>query len=76
MSLARRVVLPVLDLAGAARRWPVASQERAQHNAMVASTAAARRRVERNEVEDYLERLEATRRRHERPHEHPRVRHV
>lgn len=79
MSLARHLVLPVLGLAGAARRWPVASQQRAQHNAMVASTAAARRRVERHEVEDYLERFEVARHRHALPHvpphEHPRVQH-
>ncbi|ANH38853.1 hypothetical protein I601_2435 [Nocardioides dokdonensis FR1436] len=59
--LIARLVLPVLDLAGAARRWPVDSQRGAQRNAMVACTATTRRRVERQEVEDYLERLEARR---------------
>lgn len=72
MSLARHLVLPVLGLADAARRWPVASQERAQHNAMVASTDAARRRVERHEVETYLERLELARHHRQQPHHDPR----
>ncbi|MEP7736696.1 hypothetical protein ABKW28_03505 [Nocardioides sp. 31GB23] len=77
MSLARRAVLPVLGLAGAARRWPVVSHQRAQHNAMLASTEAARRRVERHEVEHYLEEL-AVARGHERPHPplQPRAHHV
>ena len=77
MSLARRAVLPVLGLAGAARRWPVAAQQRAQHNAMVASTEAARRRVERYEVEHYLEELSAARRQGQ-PHAaaQPRAQHL
>ncbi len=56
-----RLVLPVLGLAGAARRWPVDAQRGAQRNAMVACTATTRRRVERQEVEDYLQHLEARR---------------
>ncbi|HEY0952908.1 hypothetical protein [Nocardioides sp.] len=37
-----------------ARRWPVDSQLVARRNAMVASTALAQRRAEREEVEEYL----------------------
>jgi hypothetical protein len=34
--------------------WAVASQQQARRNAMIASTAAAQRRAELNEVEDFL----------------------
>jgi len=34
--------------------WPVASQQRARRNAMVALTACAKRRAEREEVASYL----------------------
>ncbi|MEZ0578717.1 hypothetical protein [Nocardioides sp. MH1] len=34
--------------------WPVASQQQARRNAMVALTACARRRAEREEVASYL----------------------
>jgi len=36
------------------RTWPQASQERARRNAMIAATACAQRRVERQEVEAYF----------------------
>lgn len=36
------------------RRWPVESQHAARRNAMIAATALARQRVERDEVEEYL----------------------
>lgn len=36
------------------REWPVTSQLRARRNAMVAATACARRRSEREEVADFL----------------------
>ncbi|QCW51423.1 hypothetical protein FE634_15275 [Nocardioides dongxiaopingii] len=36
------------------RDWPVASQQQARRNAMVATTSCARRRVERQEVADFL----------------------
>lgn len=39
--------------------WPQASQEQARRNAMVAATACAQRRVERQEVDDYLASLAA-----------------
>ena len=35
--------------------WPVASQQVARRNALVAATALAQRRAERDEVEDFLE---------------------
>ncbi len=34
--------------------WGVASQQRARRNAMIASTALARRRAEFDDVEDFL----------------------
>jgi hypothetical protein len=41
------------------REWPVASQQRARRNAMLAATACAARRAERQDVEDYLAALAA-----------------
>ena len=35
-------------------RWPVESQQRASRNALVATTALAQARHERDEVEDFL----------------------
>lgn len=35
-------------------RWPVESQQQARRNAMIASTALARRRAELDEVEEFL----------------------
>ncbi|GCD92308.1 hypothetical protein [Nocardioides sp. LS1] len=35
-------------------QWPVESQQVARRNAMIASTALAQRRAERDEVEDFL----------------------
>jgi len=40
--------------AGRVLRWPAQSQHRACRNALVASTALARRRAERLEVEEFL----------------------
>jgi hypothetical protein len=45
---------PAGRLVGAVRSWPVESQQRARRNALVASTALAQRRAERDEVEEYL----------------------
>ena len=36
------------------RRWPVESQLQARRNAMVASTALAQRRAEREDVEEFF----------------------
>ena len=36
------------------RDWPVASQQRARRNAMLAATDAAARRAEREDVADFL----------------------
>jgi hypothetical protein len=47
------------DLVQRVQDWPVASQQQARRNAMVASTACAQRRVEREDVADYLAALEA-----------------
>ena len=52
--------LPLLD------RWAHASQQGARRNAMVATTALTRRRIERDEVEAYL-----ASRAHARTTEHP-----
>lgn len=58
----RLASLLVAGLAGRARRWPTESQQGARRNAMVACTAAASRRAERDEVEDYLTALATERR--------------
>ena len=39
--------------------WPVASQQQARRNAMVAATACAQRRVEREDVADFFAALTA-----------------
>lgn len=36
------------------RRWPVESQQVSRRNAMIASTALAQRRAEREEVAEFL----------------------
>ncbi len=43
-----------VQLTGAVGRWQVHSQQHALRNARLASTALARRRVERVEVEQFL----------------------
>jgi hypothetical protein len=43
----------VRDLA----RWPVTTQFQARRNALLACTALAQRRRERDEVEEYLDRM-------------------
>ena len=40
--------------------WAIASQQQARRNAMIASTAAAQRRAELTEVEDFLAALGAS----------------
>lgn len=37
------------------REWPVSAQQQARRNAMVAATACAQRRIEREEVDDFLD---------------------
>jgi hypothetical protein len=44
----------LVRLGQAISEWPVASQQQARRNAMVALTACARRRAEREEVASYL----------------------
>ena len=45
---------PVGRVVGAVARWSVESQHAARRNALVASTALAQRRAERDEVEELL----------------------
>ena len=53
---------PLFRLGQAIAEWPVASQQEARRNAMIALTACARRRAEREEVASYLAALSASRR--------------
>ncbi len=48
---APRLPRQLVDLVTA---WPVASQQRARRNAMIAATSLAQRRAEREAVEDFL----------------------
>ena len=43
-----------MQLVSALTRWSTESQQRARRNAMIASTALARRRAEIDEVEEFL----------------------
>jgi hypothetical protein len=45
---------PLRGLVQRLQDWPVASQQQARRNAMVAATACAQRRAEREDVADYL----------------------
>ncbi len=57
MSTSSPTGRPVLGLAGltaAARQWSVESQQVARRNAMIAATACAQRRAEREDVEEFL----------------------
>lgn len=46
---------PLLRLTRAVQDWPVASQQQSRRNAMVALTACAHRRAEREDVDRFLE---------------------
>jgi hypothetical protein len=46
--------LPFTSIINDLRSWPQTSQEQARRNAMLAATACAQRRVERQEVEEYF----------------------
>ncbi len=50
---ASSTLVPLL-LVRRVREWPVASQHQARRNAMLAATACASRRAERQDVADYL----------------------
>lgn len=50
---------PFASLIHGLRSWPQASQEQARRNAMLAATACAQRRVERQQVEEYFADLAA-----------------
>jgi hypothetical protein len=54
VAQAARAVRVVPKAARRALSWPVASQEVARRNAMLAGTALTQRRVERLEVEEFL----------------------
>jgi hypothetical protein len=64
----RLTVLPALParavrpLSGRLRRWSVESQQGSRRNAMLASTALAARRAERDDVEAFLRAADAGRR--------------
>jgi hypothetical protein len=45
---------PLASLVARARSWPVDSQQVARRNAMVACTALAARRAEREEVDEFM----------------------
>ena len=45
---------PLSSLIHGLRSWPQTSQEQARRTAMLAATACAQRRVERQEVEEYF----------------------
>jgi hypothetical protein len=47
-------MLTVSRLLGPVLAWPVESQQQARRNAMVASTALAQRRAEREDVEEFF----------------------
>ena len=60
LSALLTTVPPALPrLVARVRDWPTESQLRARRNAMVASTECARRRAERDDVAEFLERLAA-----------------
>lgn len=44
----------ITQLVSALTRWPAESQQQARRNAMIASTALARRRAEHDDVEEFL----------------------
>jgi hypothetical protein len=48
---------PLVQLGQTITEWPVASQQQARRNAMVALTACAQRRAEREDVASYLAEL-------------------
>lgn len=48
-------ITSITDVLSRLREWPVAAQQQARRNAMVAATACAQRRIEREEVDDFLQ---------------------
>lgn len=50
---------PLPSLLARIRAWPAASQQGSRRNAMVACTALAQQRAERQDVEDFLAALAA-----------------
>ena len=54
MALPASARLLAMSAVRAARAWPVASQQKARRNAMLACTSLTQRRMERQDVEDFL----------------------
>ncbi|CAB4693899.1 MAG: hypothetical protein F2667_03035 [Actinobacteria bacterium] len=54
MSRSLPLAAPFIALGDVAQQWAVQSQQQARRNAMVACTALAQRRAERDEVDDYF----------------------
>ena len=48
------LIAPLSGVLNRLRDWPISAQQQARRNAMVAATACAQRRIEREEVADYL----------------------
>jgi len=53
-------VNPLSHVVDHVRAWPVQSQQGARRNAMIATTALAARRAEREDVEDFFAALTAS----------------
>ena len=49
------MVSPFGGLVTRLREWPVEAQQQARRNAMIAATACAQRRAEREDVDDFLQ---------------------
>lgn len=58
MSATPLLVSPFSGLLTRLREWPEASQLQARRNAMIAATACAQRRAERDDVADFLAHLD------------------
>ncbi len=48
------LVTPLVGVLTRLRDWPVTAQQQARRNAMVAATACAQRRIEREEVAEFV----------------------
>lgn len=69
MTLMPLLLRPASQVLDRLRSWPAGSQQRARRNAMIASTACAQRRHDREDAADYL----ASRHRPVTPVQHPAV---
>lgn len=64
------LVTPFSGVLTRLRDWPVTAQQQARRNAMVAATACAQRRIEREEVADFLAARDAGPDQHDEHDEH------